>query len=727
MPPPAPRSLSLRLGLSLSLCLSLSLPLAPSASASADPASLVPARAPRTLVLPDRLAAFREYVTTGPGAAAFARIRADFDRDHTGYTVPPEPVTYGDPAPSRRTSDLADLWRAQQDVTGKLGAVAEAATLLWLVTGEERYFAQARAILLAASTWTLGPPGQPVDWRRGPVPGAADVYYNDEAHFRLWRKLPLVYDQLRARLSPAERSQILAHFRARGTRSATWIEAEGRISQLRRNSLDPKPSSHPVRFMPMTGLAGLALWDDLPEARDWWTYAYTFYRDRFTPWGGDDGGWGEGNAYWRGLFEHAVFQDTLLTLGDPLAYATPFWKNTPWFAVYHVQPYLHTIFGDAANAGRFNLEPATADFFVHLARVHGDGRFLAYAALCTDGRVSPADRGLASLDRGYPTAAEFILRNFAVSARPLPAVRPLDDLPPYRHFRDVGWVSAHSALGRPADDIHLTFRASPYGSYSHSHADQLGFILNAYGEGLAINSAYREFHNSPHHEQWTRQSVSKNVLLIDGLGQRPRSEKSVAAIVRYETGPRTLWTVGDATAAYQALSPERKKKIRRVTRDVVFVDRRYVVLRDRVSLAAPGRLSWLLHAEKHLAWDAATATATIRGLEGKASLTARLLSPDARFAGTVATGYPVPVDPKYTQSAGANPYVTGTWHERTHLRADSVADAAEFTVYAVLWPERGPAAPPLPATLSAPDTLSIPRPDGKTDTLVLTDTSLTLK
>lgn len=708
------------------LCLIAAIPLV--LVAATDPAAIVPPRAPRTLVLPDRLAAFRTYVTSGEGAKAFAKIRADYDAQFASYTVPPEPVTYGDPSPSKRTSDMADLWRGQQDLTGRLTGVAEAATLLWLVTGEDRYFAKAREILLAVSTWTLGPPGEPVNWRNGPVPGAADVYYNDEAHFRLWRKLPLIYDQLREKLSPHDRAKILAHFKQRGTRSVTWIEKQGNISKLRRNSLDPKPSSHPVRFMPMTGLTALALWDDLPEARDWWSYAYKFYRDQFTPWGGDDGGWGEGNAYWRGLFEHGAFQDALLTLGDPLAYNTPFWRNTPYFTLYNVQPYLHTIFGDASNAGRFNLEPATADFFRHLARVHQNGHFVTYADLCTDTRPGPIDKGLAGLDRGYPTAAEFLLRNFAVSNKPLPAARALSDLPPYRYFKDVGWVSLHSALGRPADDIQLTFRASPYGSFSHSAADQLGFILNAYGEGLAINSAYREFHNSPHHEQWTRQSRSKNVILIDGQGQLAKSEKSLARITRFETTPRTVWTTGDATIAYQAHSPAQKKKIQRVTRDLVFIDQRYVLLRDRITLSSPGKLSWLLHAEKHLEWNPTSSTATVRGLEGKASLSAQLLpAANLTLAGTVTNEFPVPVDPKYTKLDPKNPYITGTWHNHAHLSAESTEPASDFTIYTVLWPERGAKSAPLAAKLTSPDTLSIPRPDGKTDTVTLTDQALTLK
>ncbi len=705
------------------LCL---LALVPFLRAADDPAALVPASGPRTWILAGRHDAFRAYCTTGDGAKPFAKIRADLDRTYLAAPFPAEPVTYGDPSPSKRSSDMADIWRAQQDTTGRISGIAEAATLCWLVTGEEKYFAKAREYLLAASAWHLGPPGKPVDWKSGPVPGAADIYYNDEAHFRLWRKLPLVYDQLRAKLAPADRATILAHFKERGVRSVAWIEKQGDISKVRRNSLASELSSHPVRFMPMTGHTGLALWDDLPEARTWWAFAYKFYRDQFTPWGGDDGGWGEGSAYWRGTFEHASFQDALLALRDPLAYATAFWKNSPYFQLYNVQPYLHTIFGDASNAGRFNLEPATADYFEHMARVHQNGFFRSYAALCDDQRTRPIDKGLSGLDRGYPTAAEFLLRNFLVADKPLPAARPLSELPPHRHFADVGWVSLHGALGRPADDIQLTFRASPYGSFSHSHADQLGFILNAYGEGLAINSAYREYHNSPHHEKWTRQSVSKNVPLIDGVGQLAKSKLATAQITRYETAARTVWTTGDATPAYQAAQKE-KGRVVRVTRDVVFIDQRYFVLRDRIVLATPARLSWLLHAEKNLSWDDARAVATIRGVAGKSTLTAQLLAPGTSLRGTTTTEFPVPVDPKYTKADSGSPYITGSWHNHAHLTAESAEPAKEFTVFAVLWPERGAQPATAAATLDASGTLTIRRPDGKTDRVSLGDTALSLK
>ncbi|HUR60281.1 MAG TPA: heparinase II/III family protein [Opitutaceae bacterium] len=692
------------------------------AQAAPEPAAVVPAHAPRTLVLAGRVEAFRAYCLRGDGAKAFAKVRADLDRTYLNEAFPAEPVTYGDPSPSRRTSDMADIWRAQQDTCGRITGIGEAATLCWLVTGEEKYFAKARDILLATSQWHFAP-----DWKSGAVPGATDIYYNDEAHFRLWRKLPLIYDQIRDKLSPAEKQTILAHFKQRGTRSVEWIEQQGAISKVRRNSIDSDLSSHPVRFMPMTGLAALALWDDLPEAREWWRYAYVFYRDQFSPWGGDDGGWGEGLAYWRGTFEHAAFQDTLLAIGDPLAYSSAFWKNSPLFALYNVQPYAHTTFGDVSNAGRFNLEPTTADYFEHMARVQQNGFFRSYAALCTDKRPRPLDKGLASLDRIYPTATEFLVRNFIVAGKPLPAARPLSKLPPDRYFADVGWVALHSALGRPDDDIHVTFKSSPYGSFSHSHADQNGLVVNAFGESLAINSSYREFHNSPHHDQWTRQSISKNVLLIDGVGQLAKSKKATGKITRFEEAPRYTWTTGDATAAYQAAQKE-KGRVQRITRDLIFIDRRYVVLRDHVVLATPGRLSWLLHAEKRIDWNAPQQEGVIHGENGRATLSLKVLrAAPAPLEGKLTDQFPVPVDSKYTNPETTSAYVTGTWHDQQHLSLADPEPTKEQVVFTVLWPERGARAPQFAAELGRDGVLTIKRPDGKTDRVLVTNAALELR
>lgn len=677
--------------------------------AAKDPASLVPAKAPRTLVLAGRAEDFRTYVGTGQGRVAFEKIRSDFDADYLSLSFPAEPRTYGDPEPEVRDSAKADRWRDDQDTCGLIGGVAEAGALLWVGTGDPRYLAKAKEFILKACTWSLDSSG----WKKGGSLGATSIDYNDEAHFRLWRKLPLAYDLIRDQFTDAERAAILSHFRVRGKQSVEWIRA-GRVEQNERNSLAGKPSSHPIRFMAMTGLTALALWDDFPgQSREWWNLAYTYYRDRFPAWGGDDGGWAEGAAYWRGTMEHAVFQDALIAIGDPLAYHTAFWRQTPYFQIYNVQPYRHTAFGDLSNAGKFNLEPASAEYLLHLSRVLSDGHLVAYANLALSKQTPAAETGLKNLNRTYPTAAEFLIRNFTVAHLPIPTPTPLAPLPACRFFADVGWVSLHSALGRPDDDIHVTFKSSSYGSFSHSHADQNAFLINAYGENLAINSGYREFHRSPHHKGWTWQTKSKNALLIDGLGQKPQDSAAAGRITHFDTNTRRSWVVGDATAAYQSLQPS--GRVKSVIRDLVFIDQRYVVIRDRVELATPGKLTWLLHGERPITWDAATATALITG--ARSTLTTRLLAPaGVKWKTKIKAAFDVPVDPKYADGAPAGFGTTDSWSEQSHLLAQTASAATSHLLFAVLWPERGSQPPKRVDTLLATDgSLRITRPDGLTD------------
>jgi hypothetical protein len=283
----------------------------------------------------------------------------------------------------------------------------------------------------------------------------------------------------------------------------------------------------------------------------------------------------------------------------------------------------------------------------------------------------------------------------------------------------------HSALGRPADDIHITFKSSPYGSFSHSHADQNAFILNAYGENLAINSGYREFHRSPHHSGWTWQTKSKNALLLDGKGQKPQELTATGRIQNYKTGPRYTWATGDATAAYQSMQPE--GRVKSVLRDLVFIDQRYLVIRDRVELAGPAKLTWLLHAERPIIWDAPSSTALIRA--AKATLTTRLLAPEGvKWKARVKGKFDVPVDPKYTGGGVAGFGETGAWNEQSHLLAETVAPGASHLVLAVLWPERnGLPASPLEAVLIPDGKVRITRPDGRTDLLTLDPGSVRLE
>jgi hypothetical protein len=183
-----------------------------------------------------------------------------------------------------------------------------------------------------------------------------------------------------------------------------------------------------------------------------------------------------------------------------------------------------------------------------------------------------------------------------------------------------------------------------------------------------------------------------------------------------------VWTTGDATAAYATLQPA--DRLRQVTRDVVFIDSRYLVVRDRVRLADPGKVTWLLHTERTLTWDDTNQQAFSRN--GRAALTVRLLG-DSPWNARVDEGFPVAVDPRYV-SGEANYTTTAPWNlQQNHLYAQTASAAADHTILAVLWPEHDGTAPAALHVTRDGDMLTIRRPDGRTDTLTLNDDVLDLR
>lgn len=670
----------------------------------------LPDQAPRTWILPDQGESFREFCLTGEGAEHYAKIKADFDAHWLDFPFPEEPEKYGDPDPTKRTSAKADLWRGAQDVCGRVGAIATTSAVLWKVTGEEKYLEKSRDFLLKSAAWGNA--------------GATDVFYNDEAHFRLWRQLPMAYDQIRDELSDADKAIIIPSFTLRGERSAFWIK-KSRTDKLKKNSLEVKPSSHPVRFMAMTGMSGLALLDDIPEARGWFDFAYEWFQESFTPWGGDDGGWAEGVAYWRGVYEHAIFQDALLLLGDDKAYNTPFWKNTGYFPLYFVQPWKATQFGDLSKSGKFNMEASVKHFMDHLGRATGNGYYKSWAALYDDTTELPNQKGMETLDRIYPNSTEYLIRDFTASRLPALEAKPLSELPQSRYFKDIGWVSMHSALGDPYNDIHLSFKSSQYGSVSHSHGDQNAFILNAWGKGLAINSGYREFHRSPQHKYYTRQTESKNAVLIDMRGQGIQNQDSSGEITQFQTGDRYTRATGEASTAYQLLQP--RIGIKKAQRDIVFVDKRYFIIRDSLKTSKATMATWMLHAVNPMTVDADTQKVLIEN-DG-VYLASQLSSNNSKFSFRQWHKFPIPVDPKYADENHPDfpYYLTEPNVEQSHLAADSITYCDEFVIDAVLWPTKDASELEALSIKTEGDTIIVTRPDGCTDRIVIHESSVQIQ
>ncbi|WP_309380435.1 heparinase II/III domain-containing protein [Cerasicoccus frondis] len=643
----------------------------------------IPAEPPRTWILTDQQSAFRDYCTTGEGQAFYARIKQGFDGKYLAMPFPAEPESFGDSDPKKRTSAKIDAWREAQDTSNVVAGIASTATIIWRVNGEQAYLDKAREFLVKLCDWD--------------PEGTTGIEYNDETNFRLLRLMPEVYDQIRNELSAEEKAKVLTMFQRRGQTSFEHILRK-RTGQLKRNSLEVEPSSHPVRFMPMLGMMGLALWDDLPEARDWFAFAYEFYENRFSPWGGDDGGWAEGMAYWRGVIEHASFQDALLLIDAPEAYAQPFWRNTFYFPVYFLTPWRSTAYGDTPVAGVIGMEPGMRDFIIHGAKVQQDGYLRAYADLYEDSRALPEEELEFKLWRKYPTPIEYLLRDFLVADRPLPAAKNLSSLPPSKYLESIGWVAIHTDLGNPDNDIFLQFKSSPYGSFSHSHADQNAFILNAFGESLAINSGYREYHRSPHHKGHTRQTLSKNAVLIGGEGQPAQDASATGKITQYITSDSATWIRGDATEAYRA-NPK-LKGLELAQRDLIMLKSGVVVIRDEIRTPQPTPIQWMIHSVKAPEFNQNSIKITQNGVE----LLVALDSPDNSFAVSVSEEFATPVDPKYLSQGYDLQY---------HLTATTQKPLETTVIYAVMHANKGDT-PPLKIIDSQSESVEFTLPDGKT-------------
>ena len=81
-------------------------------------------------------------------------------------------------------------------------------------------------------------------------------------------------------------------------------------------------------------------------------------------------------------------------------------------------------------------------------------------------------------------------------------------------FSDIGWAIMTDSL-TDTDRVQLSFKSSPWGSNNHSHADQNSFIIQAYGENLAIKSGYYDSYHTEHDNNITRKTFAHNTITTD--------------------------------------------------------------------------------------------------------------------------------------------------------------------------------------------------------------------
>lgn len=619
------------------------------ASRGAELTQQINAAHPRLLLRPADLPALRAFLADLPaqpdGAAMARRMLPEVSA--TPLIPQPEAVKNGN-------KEDAPRWRAGYKAANDTGVMAQRHALAWLLTQDAAQGREAARWLMHLASWKID----------------LDVYRNnDEVFIQHLRPMIFAYDWAHDALTPAERDTVRAALEARLAILAARIQPKFRLQ----TPVAPDNSlSHPMRFISTLGQGGLALLHESPQAAAWLAWSYEYYLRQFPVWGGDAGGWAEGMNYWStGITQHQRFLEAMALQGFDAPLKRPFWRNTPYFAIYGQMPYPGSFFGDLTNI----MAPtgSLALILEKAAVLNHDPYPLAFARALR--QKPPTNFSYYTYD-----AIDAFLAAFRTAQAKLPQAS-LAELPQSRYFDDIGVVAMHSALGDAAKDIMLGFRSSPQGSASHGFADQNSFVLNAFGAPLAINSGYREFYDSAHHLGWSRQTKSKNAILFGGEGQRIKDATARGTITRFADGPHFSFASGDATAAYAPHAT-------RALRHIFFVDRRYFVILDEARASAPVKFQWRLHARSEMQTD--PAGNEVRLAQQDARLSVRFVQPAAGQLGFSQTDA---FDPPLLESYRKR--MPQEWH--VEAATQTPAQAAEFLVVLQPWREGGPGAAPVAA------------------------------
>ncbi|NSL53448.1 heparinase II/III domain-containing protein [Uliginosibacterium aquaticum] len=591
---------------------------------------------PRLLIRPadlPTLRAFFKELPAQPDSAALAKLALPA-LDNKPLIPEPRAVKNG-------TSEGTKLWQAGYKAANDTAAWAQRYALGWLLTEDPAYGREAARWLLHLASWSID----------------RDTYRsNDELFIQSLRPMLFAYDWAYGALSEDERKTVSRALIARMEVLASQVQPK---FSLTRPTTPDNSLSHPMRFISTLGQGGLVLLHDTKAAPGWLAWSYEYYLRQFPVWGGPAGGWAEGLNYWStGITQHQRFLEGMAILGFSEPLARPFWRNTAYFGVYNQMPYGGSFFGDLNNIA--NPSGSIALILEKAAILNRDPYPLAYARLLR--QKPPTSFGYYTYD-----GIDAFLQRFRTGQAALPEVR-LADLPQSLYFDDIGVVSMHSALGA-ADDIMLGFRSSPQGSASHGFSDQNSFVLNAYGQPLAISSGYREYYGSPHHDGWSRQTKSKNALLFGGEGQRIKDASASGTITRFADGASFSFATGDASRAY---APHAERALRHV----FFVNRRYFVMLDEASAAEAVKFQWQLHARSEM--SLAPERGEITQQQKDARLTVRFLSPAATaLTMRQSDAFEPPVGASYQAK------MPNEWHVTTETR--SPAKQQDFLTLLYPW------------------------------------------
>lgn len=278
-----------------------------------------------------------------------------------------------------------------------------------------------------------------------------------------------------------------------------------------------------------------------PEAMTALEYFYELWTARAPASGFNrDGAWINGTGYFNTnsytlyympmLFSHLSGTDFL---------KHPWYQNAGKYLVYSWLPDTGTTgFGDIGGpeAVPNRQRVAFADF---AAREIGDSHAAWYVKECGNTIYGDFAMRLYRMARGYITYGAPELSD--------------DELENFIWYKDIGEGVAFSDMTERSSNMSLSFRSSPFGSGSHTLADQNSFKLLYKGKYVYMNAGYYQNFSDRHNLLQYRHTRGHNTMLINGIGQ-PFTSKAYGNIDRGLNSDNLAYFMGDASHAYCGIS-----------------------------------------------------------------------------------------------------------------------------------------------------------------------------
>jgi hypothetical protein len=447
--------------------------------------------------------------------------------------------------------------------------------IAWLMTGEEKYAEAGKRILLTVAGW-------PADG----ITSSKHIGF-DEPGLSIARCLHRGYDWLYTALSQEERELV-----RQSCIDRTWDTYDRIVIQ--RPFLQKPGSSHDARLIGYLSEQALALYGEVPDETfyKWLDFSLTGFWTVFPFWGGRDGGWAEGIGYAGAYNVRATtwIESVYSVLGLNL-WKKPFFNKIQEFFLYCARPNGEFWpYGDGAERGPRQVSSRAkllVDLMTHYAQRFENPVYQWWA----DEII------LHENDPSNPVTPMILPRTVKAA--------PPTEIAQAEQFREIGWSAFHSDLADLERDVFLLFKSSPYGSYSHSHADQNSFYLSIGGYALAIPSGYYgPVYGAPHHAEWTRQTKANNSILVNGKGQTVRSFKAVGSITAFQNNSHLAYVCGDAAPAYSG-------KLEIFDRHILYVRPGLFVILDDLKAPQPSTFQWMLHSPNQMQIDAGQQSVTI--------------------------------------------------------------------------------------------------------------------